>query len=256
VDSAESLDLPVQAEKIFVSADGSLSVTTRAADLYHRRPADTAWRYIAQLPAPIAEIVEDAAAESTLLLGTHDGIWRLGDLAGESPTLERWGAWERVDGGSDFIRWSPAKPSVKVEEEADFGELHPLRAGAELRVWLRGSRLQIRGTSEVGARALLRLDGEPVATLEHDGKQDLRVLWSSEELAEGWHMLELVGVERGLAIDSLDGCTAPTEAACTVAAAPPPTPPPEKQDCGCQNGGAAWLWLGAIGLARRQSTQR
>lgn len=250
--AGEDVMAPVAPERIFVSTGGIVYLTTAAAELYQQQGAD--WRRLAQMTAPIAEIVE--MAETSLLVGTHDGVWRLGDLSAEQPTVQRWGTWERMDGSSDFLRWFPQKPGAVAVEAADFGAVHPLRPGTELRGWLRGSRLQIRGRSRAGAQVLLRLDGEPVATLAHGGDDGLRVLWSSESLSEGWHLLELVGVEGGLAIDSLDGCTGDSLEACIPEEAKPQVPTPVEDDCGCQRGAGAWLWLGAFGILRRRSAPR
>ncbi len=259
VSAAGSADVPVPVppEKIFVSAGGSLYLTTAAAEVYQRRPGDVDWRRLGQLTAPIAELVEDPSREFSLLLGTHDGVWRLDEVLGAEPVLGRWGAWERLDGSSEFLRWFPEKPGALAEEEADFGAVHPLRPGSEVRAWLRGRRLQIRGRSRAGAQVLLRLDGEPVATLGHEGSEALRVLWASDDLAEGWHQIELVGVEGGLAIDSLDGCTGEALAACREETpdAPPPPPPAEK-NCGCTNNGSASLLIGVFGILRRRQKRR
>ena len=257
VDSVGSGDVmaPVAPERIFVNRSGTVYLATAAAEVYQLDGAD--WRRLAQMTAPIAEIVE--LADASLLVGTHNGIWRMDGLSEEQPTILPWGTWGRIDGSSDFLRWFPEKPGAEVEEAADFGAVHPLRPGTELRGWLRGSRLQIRGRSRAGAQVLLRLDGEPVATLGHTGDRELRVLWSSEVLAEGWHMVELVGVEGGVAIDSLDGCSGDSWVACTPDAPEPPEvsePPLSEENCGCQRGVGAWLSLGIFGLTRRRSLPR
>jgi hypothetical protein len=83
------------------------------------------------------------------------------------------------------------------------------------------------------------------------------VLWSSDALAEGWHQIELVGVEGGLAIDSLDGCTGEVLGACTEETpATPPPPPSTEKNCGCQNNGSSWLLIGIVGLTRRRQPRR
>jgi hypothetical protein len=226
-----------------VADDGSTFFSTLDARIYGRRPGQTEWRSYGQVNATIDHISPSPsfATHPRLLLATHDGVWQIDDVQASKTVLRRWGQWERVDAGTGFAFWSPQIPEKVEEEEAGFGAVHPIGRGTSVRVWLRGSSLQVQGRSERGAQVVLRLDGQSLTRLGSEPMDDLGVLWTGTGLTKGWHVVELVGVEEGLFLDSIDGFEG------EGAVEEPDKDPP----CGCQKGQAGLLLL-LGGLLRRR----
>ncbi len=232
-----------------IADDGSLFFSTSDANVYGRFPGEGDWRSFGQVNATIDHISPSPAFSThpLLLLATHDGVWQIDNVRSSEPILARWGQWERVDVGTGFAFWSPDLPEEVEEDGADFGSIHPIARGNVVRVWLRGSSLQVRGRSERGAQVVLRLDGQSLTRLGSEPMDEVGVLWTGTGLAEGWHMVELVGVEEGLFVDSIDGYEG--EGAVEEE-------PGKEQPCGCQKGQAGLLLLFVGRLRRRPFSTR
>lgn len=232
-----------------VADDGSVFFSTLDARIYGMLAGEADWRDYGAINATIDHISPspEFSEHPRLLLASHDGVWEVEDVRAATPVLSRWGQWERVDAGTGFAFWSPLEPAEVEDPQAVFGELHEVGRGNMVRVWVRGSSLEIRGRVDRGAQVVLRLDGEALMRLGGEPSDGVDRLWTGAGLSEGWHLVELVGVEDGFWLDCIDGFTGGTSNA----------PEPDDQgSCGCKNGGAGLLLVvGALWRRRRFSTK-
>ena len=231
-----------------VADDGSIFFSTLDARVYGMLPGAADWRSYGAINATIDHISPSPQFSKypRLLLASHDGVWEVEDVRAAEPVLSRWGQWERVDAGTGFAFWSPRGPAELEDPEAAFEVLHEVGRGNMVRVWVRGSSLEVRGRVDRGAQVVLRLDGEALMRLGGEPSNGVHTLWAGSGLAEGWHLVELVGVEDGFWLDTVDGFTGGASNA---------PEPDEESSCGCKKGGAGLLlFVGALWRRRRLST--
>ncbi|HND32395.1 MAG TPA: hypothetical protein PLA94_20495, partial [Myxococcota bacterium] len=260
-DEDEQVPLPEgqRVDYLTVADDGSVFFSTLDARIYGKLAGETDWRSYGQINATIDHISPSPqfSEHPRLLLASHDGVWELEDVRATTPVLARWGQWERVDAGTGFASWFPQDPVEVDDLQATFGTLHKVGRGNTVRVWVRGSSLEIRGRLERGAQVVLRLDGEGLMRLGGEPTDRVESLWSRSGLPEGWHLVELVGVEEGFLLDTVDGYSLLDTVDGYSGGASTAPDPDEDAPCGCKKGSAGLFLLpGLLLWRRRRSTVR
>lgn len=193
--------------RLAVADDGTLVLATRGAALWRSDDAGRSWVPLGlRLGAAVYALTPRPgfADAPDLLVGTHDGVFRVRDVTGEAPAPSRFAAWQRLDDQSSLLEWAEGAPLAEGLAGAGFGGVRRIGVGARVGGWLRGTALGVIGDSEGGATVQVWVDGAVRAVVGAD-PAPLGVLAAIEGLDDGWHRVELFGVEGdGVRLDALE----------------------------------------------------
>ncbi len=187
-------------------AGDEVYVASRGGELWRSDDGGTTFTDLhlrTDAPVHILRAAPGFDTSNLLIIGTHDGTWTLGDATGEAPTLDRWSPYERVDDASPYFG-CVACDDIVDDNAAGMGQLRPLGHDGVATTTLRGDHIDIIGTDDAGGSAELWVDGNHVLDINDavGVRTNPQVLTTVDGLKDGWHDIEVRGVQSGVAIDA------------------------------------------------------
>lgn len=227
-----------------VADDGTAFLVTTAGEVWRSGDGGETWDDLSLRVPAWAHVMAprpDFADHPDLLVGTHDGLFHLGDATGD-PTLARWARWQRADDHSGYALCADC-PASHADPAAGLDSARAVPAGATLTATLRGTHLRVLGVPVDGGAADLSVDGVSYGALAERG---LNVL-AEVDLADGWHEVRVDGRSGdGVWLDALE-MTGPGDVL-TVADGTGAHGDHPESGCGCAStgagGAAGWLSVG------------
>jgi hypothetical protein len=189
--------------------DGTLFIATLPGRVWRSDDGADTWTDLGvETTTVIYELAArpNFATNGDLLLGTHDGTWRIADADTATPTLEPWGTLERVDDsngmfhcddGCDAAQEHVGPASMRTETRWS--------PGLEAEIRLSGERVLVYGDSDGTGVVRLLVDGVEEATFGSTATAGIGLLAEVDGLVDGPHDVELIGVSgTGVRIDWLE----------------------------------------------------
>ncbi len=179
---------------------------------------------------------------------SQDGSLAVATFTGAHFSRDQGETWENIHALETIDTWHPywtlegQWQDVALEGALRQGYVQADSSGASARFAFRGVAVELAAvTLEDGGQLGLQLDGQDMGSVSLEGEDDVVTrIWSSQDLEDGWHELELVA-ERGPV--TVDGAVVWR---LDYAEVPVPAPDPGARCGGCGGGGGSLPWWLAV----------